>query len=342
MAWVRASVCLGAGRLDEAAGHAARSLRLMDDVGDRAFERHVRHVLAEVALLRGDREQARTQLSAVEARGETLPVARALLTDAEGGPRGAAALVRLLGAPASEATGWVPWPDQLLVQAACSARRADDTALLRAAGERLAELAAGAPAAAGLQAAALIAGGRTARDLGTAVEMLRPTPRKLLLAHALEEFGRRELADGDRQTAVAALDEARDVFAEVGASSAASRVQRILQAAGVRRRRWPAAQERPAGGWEALTEMERRVALLVADGHSNRSAAAELVLAPSTVSTHLQAAFSKLDVHSRVQLAKLVLRRGTEGFGTEHPRAEHPGAEGLGAEGPGAGPPAPR
>lgn len=88
VAWVRACLCLGAGRLDEAAGHATRSLQLMDDVGDRAFERHVRHVLAEVALLRGDREQARTHLAAVESRGGALPVARALLAQAEGGPRG--------------------------------------------------------------------------------------------------------------------------------------------------------------------------------------------------------------------------------------------------------------
>jgi DNA-binding NarL/FixJ family response regulator len=52
--------------------------------------------------------------------------------------------------------------------------------------------------------------------------------------------------------------------------------------------------------------MERRVALLIADGHTNRSAADELTLSPSTVSTHLRAVFSKLDVHSRVQLANLV------------------------------------
>jgi DNA-binding NarL/FixJ family response regulator len=55
--------------------------------------------------------------------------------------------------------------------------------------------------------------------------------------------------------------------------------------------------------------MERSVALLIADGHSNRSAAEKLVLSPSTISTHLRAVFRKLDVHSRVQLTNLVLRR---------------------------------
>jgi DNA-binding CsgD family transcriptional regulator len=33
------------------------------------------------------------------------------------------------------------------------------------------------------------------------------------------------------------------------------------------------------------------------------------VLSPSTISTHLRAVFSKLGVHSRVQLANLVLRK---------------------------------
>jgi DNA-binding NarL/FixJ family response regulator len=55
--------------------------------------------------------------------------------------------------------------------------------------------------------------------------------------------------------------------------------------------------------------MERRVALLVAEGHTNRSAAEELVLSASTVGTHLRAAFGKLGVNSRVQLTRLVLER---------------------------------
>lgn len=58
--------------------------------------------------------------------------------------------------------------------------------------------------------------------------------------------------------------------------------------------------------------MERRVAVLISDGHSNRSAAGELFLSPSTINTHLRAVFIKLGVHSRVQLAKLVLARSAD------------------------------
>ncbi len=46
---------------------------------------------------------------------------------------------------------------------------------------------------------------------------------------------------------------------------------------------------------------------MVLDGHANRSAAAELVLSPNTVATHLRSIFGKLQVTSRVQLTRAVL-----------------------------------
>nr|WP_297546890.1 helix-turn-helix transcriptional regulator [Amycolatopsis sp.] len=45
---------------------------------------------------------------------------------------------------------------------------------------------------------------------------------------------------------------------------------------------------------------------MVGDGHSNKSAAAELFLSPNTVATHLHAVYRKTVVTSRLQLAKLV------------------------------------
>jgi DNA-binding CsgD family transcriptional regulator len=45
------------------------------------------------------------------------------------------------------------------------------------------------------------------------------------------------------------------------------------------------------------------VAVLIAEGHTNRSAAAELALSVNTIGTHLRLVFTKLGVQSRVQLA---------------------------------------
>ena len=65
--------------------------------------------------------------------------------------------------------------------------------------------------------------------------------------------------------------------------------------------------DRAQFGWKSLTETETKVARLIAEGHTNRSAAAELFVSVNTISTHLRSVFSKLDVNSRVQLTRLVL-----------------------------------
>jgi DNA-binding CsgD family transcriptional regulator len=65
--------------------------------------------------------------------------------------------------------------------------------------------------------------------------------------------------------------------------------------------------QRPVQGWGALTASEKKIARLVAEGHTNRSAADLLVVSPHTVNTHLTSVFRKLSVNSRVQLANLVM-----------------------------------
>jgi DNA-binding CsgD family transcriptional regulator len=61
-----------------------------------------------------------------------------------------------------------------------------------------------------------------------------------------------------------------------------------------------------SNGLEALTEAERRVAALVAEGHSNIEIARALGRAPATVKTHLRTMFVKLGVRSRTALAAQV------------------------------------
>lgn len=56
----------------------------------------------------------------------------------------------------------------------------------------------------------------------------------------------------------------------------------------------------------ALSEREREIAALVADGRTNAQIAAELFLALPTIKTHLARVFEKSGVTNRVQLALLV------------------------------------
>jgi transcriptional regulator of acetoin/glycerol metabolism len=68
----------------------------------------------------------------------------------------------------------------------------------------------------------------------------------------------------------------------------------------------------PAHGWSSLTDTEVAVAEQVAQGLTNREAAAHLYLSPHTIDYHLRQVFQKLDVRSRVELTLAILRRQAE------------------------------
>ena len=75
---------------------------------------------------------------------------------------------------------------------------------------------------------------------------------------------------------------------------------------GVGRRAWDSA----GSGWDSLTAAERGVAAIIAEGATNREAAAQLYLSRHTIDFHLRQIFRKLGVTSRVELTRLVLTRG--------------------------------
>jgi DNA-binding CsgD family transcriptional regulator len=60
----------------------------------------------------------------------------------------------------------------------------------------------------------------------------------------------------------------------------------------------------------SLTEAERRVAYLIANGHTNKSTAKSLGISINTVGTHLRSIYSNLGVQSRVQLANILRELG--------------------------------
>jgi DNA-binding CsgD family transcriptional regulator len=67
--------------------------------------------------------------------------------------------------------------------------------------------------------------------------------------------------------------------------------------------------DRPTFGWASLTDAELSLVELVARGLTNREAAAKLYLSPHTVDSHLRHIFRKLDIRSRVELARLFASR---------------------------------
>ncbi|WP_314172960.1 response regulator transcription factor [Streptomyces winkii] len=65
-----------------------------------------------------------------------------------------------------------------------------------------------------------------------------------------------------------------------------------------------------AGRGSVLTEREREVLELIADGRSNREIARELVLSEKTVKTHVSNILMKLDLADRTQAALWAVRHG--------------------------------
>ncbi len=59
-----------------------------------------------------------------------------------------------------------------------------------------------------------------------------------------------------------------------------------------------------------LTEREREILKLVAEGYTNNQIAEKLVISPKTVDTHRTHVMDKLNLHSRAELVKFAMRRG--------------------------------
>jgi len=71
-----------------------------------------------------------------------------------------------------------------------------------------------------------------------------------------------------------------------------------------------AEQDNDAGAFDGLTERERQVLTLIADGLSNQQVADKLVISVKTVERHRANILAKLGLHSRTELVKYAIRKG--------------------------------
>ena len=62
--------------------------------------------------------------------------------------------------------------------------------------------------------------------------------------------------------------------------------------------------------YEQLTDREREILKLLAEGHTSQEIASMLVISPKTVEGHKTKLMAKLDLHNRVDLVKYALRKG--------------------------------
>ena len=151
--------------------------------------------------------------------------------------------------------------------------------------------------AAGASTRALEAVAATA-ELGAPVE---EAISRMLAGHALA-------AAGERDRAAAELESAAAIFESCGALPRRDACDRELGKLGKRVHRRTKRGNLDGSGIELLTERELEVARLVVDRKTNAQIAAELFLSPKTVETHIRHLFQKLEVSSRVEVARVVER----------------------------------
>jgi DNA-binding CsgD family transcriptional regulator len=114
-------------------------------------------------------------------------------------------------------------------------------------------------------------------------------------------WGERLRRDGRRIEARRHLHDAHQRFDALGAAPWAEKAARELRSSGGRARRGPRARS------DELTAQQLQIAMLVAEGRTNKSIANSLFLSPKTIEFHLGHVYRKLDVTNRTQLTRSLL-----------------------------------
>ncbi|MFC5761000.1 helix-turn-helix transcriptional regulator [Actinacidiphila bryophytorum] len=282
-AWYAVALAEAAGgAADRALAAADRARRHSEDDDDQLFLPRALHAEGHVRLLRGEPDAAVHALQRVRlletGQGQGDPAVRRWQSDL------AEALV---------ATGRADEAAELLAETRAQAARLGRNGLL-AVLDRAAALvteAHGDPAAAAVR-------------LGQAAARLAALPYRLEEARTHLALGQVQARRGETGAARTALAEAARLFTRAGAHPWLAVTTGALDRLDV-----PAPASAAAPGLDALTPTEHRVALLVAQGASNREIAAHLTISVKTVEAALTRAYRKLSARSRVSLARAVLAR---------------------------------
>jgi DNA-binding CsgD family transcriptional regulator len=144
--------------------------------------------------------------------------------------------------------------------------------------------------------------------LRRAAELYATSGRPLPRAQALEAAGLALAETGEVADARTYFTEAFTTYTQLGAAWDLARTQAIFRTFGIRR--GPRVKHRHADrGWDSLTPTELKIVDLVARGMSNPEIAVHLFLSRRTVQTHVSHVLAKLNLHSRIDIAREASRR---------------------------------
>jgi DNA-binding CsgD family transcriptional regulator len=318
---LRARIHLATGRLDEAAAAGQAALATSEALGAWGYASTAHSVLGVIALRRGDVAAAEHHIASrpalnphfpgLYARAETT-MAEAQVNEARHGPAAAIGRIRqacadlpvhrgiLLGDPAIAA--WV-------VRSALAAGDGELAALAARTTEALARDNPGHPA---ITAAAAHSIGLVGRDPARLAQAAAQYTDLWAKASAAEDLGVLHARQSDRDQAVDHLTQAIGAYKLTSAAADMARVRRRLRELGVRHRYWTRTADRPVTGWLSLTDTERTASELVAEGLNNRQVAERMYISVHTVAFHMRQVFRKLNIGSRVELARIVMQQAQQ------------------------------
>jgi DNA-binding NarL/FixJ family response regulator len=210
--------------------------------------------------------------------------------------------------------GWRAWDLDRLTQGFVALGRRADAECAAADAETVA-------AAAGTRFAAALAGRARARvalaagDATTAADRATASVLDAEAAGAVAEAALSRLLAGRALAAAGAADRAAEELERAaraldgcGAVRARDEAERELGKLGRRRHRRTRPGRLDGTGLETLTERELQIARLIVDRRTNAQIAEALFLSRKTVETHVRHLFEKLEVSSRVDVARAVER----------------------------------
>jgi DNA-binding CsgD family transcriptional regulator len=136
-------------------------------------------------------------------------------------------------------------------------------------------------------------------------------PQPWAQASLAEDTGTMLVEHGVERPAREFLGLALAGYEGAGSVRDAGRVRARLRDLGVRRAHGRR-RSRPVEGWDSLTDTERRVAELVAEGLTNQQTGVRMFVSRHTIDFHLRQIFRKLSISSRVELARIAPGRSAD------------------------------
>jgi len=313
-----ARIHLVAGRLPDAEAAGLAALASAETLGAHGYAAVAHCVLGLIALRRGDitaaahhiacRPEATPHFPGLYARAETT-IGQAQLSEARDGAAAAIGHIRQVCADLPILRGLLLGDPTAAAWMVRTALAAGDTGLAAAAARTAGTLAAGNSGYPAITAAAAHSLGLVGQDPVRLAEAAAQHPDPWAKASAAEDLGVLHARQADQERAIQHLTQAIHGYQLIGAAADTARVRRRLRKLGVRRRHWTQSARRPVSGWGSLTQAERTASELVAQGLNNRQIAGRMYVSVNTVAFHMRQIFRKLDIGSRVELARIVIQQ---------------------------------